>query len=218
MQRYIFILIQTAALQHVTQPRTLVLSQLKQRIDVCWARAHYYGNWSFRMLDCNPYALEAMTLMLPGYRPPERRRIGNELLEAEYKLAMMESSQMLEGAIYVSIVTDGWSNIRYEGMSNIVVTTPIPFLYKVVDDSLQRKTGEYLSAAVLDAISHLGPTKIAGVVTDNASNMKKMWQCIQLRYPQVVCCACAAHTLNLVFCDIFSIDAFNNQWDQVVVL
>ena len=188
---------------------------LKQRIDTCWARAHYYGNWAFRTLESNPFALEAMSLMMPGYQPPGRRRIGNELLESDYQLAMSESARECVDATYVSIVTDGWSNIRYEGLTNILITTPVPFLYKVIDDSLQRKTGEHLAKGILEAVHHFGYEKVAGVVTDNAANMKKMWKLIQHQYPRIVCSGCAAHTMNLMFGDIFTIGSFSIQWDQV---
>jgi hypothetical protein len=169
------------------------------------------------LLESNQYALEALSLMLPGYKPPERRRIGGELLNAEYEQAMSKSSMLVESATYVSIVSDGWSNIRYEGLTNIVITTPVPFLYKVVDDSLNKKTGEHLSKAILEAIANLGAKKIAGIVTDNAANMKLMWKFIQQPHPDIICSPCAAHTLNLVFGDIFTIASFSQQWEQVLV-
>ena len=187
----------------------------KKRIDAQWARAFYRGNWAFSHFDDNPEALIALDMMRPGYKPPNRKEIGGTLLHNEYNKSVDRSKKLYAASIYLSIVTDGWRNIRHEHLTNIVITTPKPVLHKIVDDSLMTKTGEYLSVAVIEAIALFSAEKIAGVVTDNAANMKKMWSFIQLKHPHVICVPCAAHTLNLAFTDIFEIPAFKIQFEHV---
>ena len=44
---------------------------------------------------------------------------------------------------------------------------------------------------------------VFGVVTDNASNMKNAWRLIEEKYPTIIICyGCAAHGLNLIFCNM----------------
>ena len=43
---------------------------------------------------------------------------------------------------------------------------------------------------------------VFGVVTDYASNMKKAWRPIEENFPTIICYRCAAHGLNLIFCDM----------------
>ena len=50
----------------------------------------------------------------------------------------------------------------------------------------------------------------SGVVTDNASNMKKAWRLIEEKYPTIICYGCAAHGLNLIFCDMIKLEICKN--------
>ena len=51
---------------------------------------------------------------------------------------------------------------------------------------------------------------VFGVVTDNASNMKKAWRLIEEKYPTIICYGCAAHGLNLIFCDMIKLETCKN--------
>ena len=48
-----------------------------------------------------------------------------------------------------------------------------------------------------------------GVVTNNASNMKKAWRLIE-KYPTIICYGYAAHGLNLSFCDMIKLETCKN--------
>lgn len=64
---------------------------------------------------------------------------------------------------------------------------------------------------VLDKI---GVKKVIGICTDNGSNMRAAWSLIELKYsianPILTCYACAAHTLNLLFKNVFEKTESNN--------
>ena len=49
-----------------------------------------------------------------------------------------------------------------------------------------------------------------GVVTDNPSNMKKAWRLIKKKYPTIISYGCAAHGLNLIFCDVIKLETCKN--------
>ena len=51
---------------------------------------------------------------------------------------------------------------------------------------------------------------VFGVVTDNASNMKKAWRLIAEKYLTIICYGCAAHNLNLIFCDMMKVETCKN--------
>ena len=49
---------------------------------------------------------------------------------------------------------------------------------------------------------------VFGVVTDTASNIKKAL--IEEKYPTIICFGCAAHGLNLIFCDAIKLEICKN--------
>ena len=51
---------------------------------------------------------------------------------------------------------------------------------------------------------------VFGVVTDNARSMKKAWRLIKEKYPTIICYGCAAHGLNLIFCDMIKLETCKN--------
>lgn len=63
-------------------------------------------------------------------------------------------------------------------------------------------TGEYIANVFKNIIEEVGPMKVLGICTDNATNMKKAWEIIQAEYPHIQPYGCLAHTLNLIFIDI----------------
>ena len=40
--------------------------------------------------------------------------------------------------------------------------------------------------------------------------MKKAWRLIEEKYPIIICCGCAAHGLNLIFCDMIKLETCKN--------
>ena len=50
---------------------------------------------------------------------------------------------------------------------------------------------------------------VFGVVTDNASNMKKAWQLIEEKYPTIICNGVLRRS-NLSFCDMIELETGKN--------
>lgn len=59
-------------------------------------------------------------------------------------------------------------------------------------------------------VDDIGPLKVLGICTDNASNMKKAWELIHLEYPHIQSYGCMAHTLQLIFTDLRKIKTAEN--------
>ena len=51
---------------------------------------------------------------------------------------------------------------------------------------------------------------VFGVVTHNAIIMKKASQLIEEKYPKIICYGCAAHGLNLIFCNMIKLKTCKN--------
>lgn len=92
---------------------------------------------------------------------------------------------------------------------NIIVTTPKPFVFKTIDCNTERHTGEYIATELGKVIDDLDRNKCLGVVTDNASSMKKTWILLQKddRYKNlpIAFYPCICHTLNLLIADIIKL-------------
>ena len=60
--------------------------------------------------------------LCPGYTPPDRHRIGAELLENVHREVIDESKKELDGKT-VCISLDGWSNKHKESIIGVAVTS-----------------------------------------------------------------------------------------------
>jgi hypothetical protein len=59
-----------------------------------------------------------------------------------------------------------------------------------------------MAAAMQKVVEEVGPMKVLGICTDNATNMKKAWGIMKANYPHIQSYGCLAHTLHLVFTDV----------------
>jgi len=120
-----------------------------------------------------------------------------------------KKQEKIQKSNVLTLVSDGWSNIRNDGIIGFVVCTPEPIFYKSVPMGSERHTGENIFKLHSNLIEELGPNKIFAVVTDNATNMKLAWQMIRAKYPHILTLGCAAHSFNLLFNDICSSESLN---------
>ena len=78
---------------------------------------------------------------------------------------------------------------------------------------LQSHTREYNATEILKVIHELESDcgkMVFGVVTDNASNMKKAWRLTKEKYPTIICYGWAAQSLSLIFCDMIKLETYKN--------
>ena len=113
--------------------------------------------------------------------------MSNTILNSEYKLVEDEVQDTLKKCEFVSITTDGWSNIHRSSIINYMITTPKPIFYKSVPTKEERHTAQNIAAGIKQTIEEIGEEKVVAVVTDNAANMKAAWSILKQIYPQKVC-------------------------------
>ena len=97
----------------------------------------------------------------------------------------MKVKQIIEKADCIAIISDGWSNVRGQGIINYIISTPQPVLYKSTDTRDKRHTGLHIADELKVVINDLGPQKVFALMTDNAANMKAAWSKVEESYPHL---------------------------------
>ena len=144
---------------------------------------------------------------------PSRYKISEHLLVSEYDKIEVETVATIAASDSIRLMCDGWSNIRNELIINFVVSQPKPIFLKLFHTDLPSHTGEYIATETLKVIEELESEcskLVFGVVTDNASNMKKARRLIEEKYLTIICYGCAAHGLHLIFCDVIKLETYKN--------
>lgn len=62
-----------------------------------------------------------------------------------------------------------------------------------------------MASTIQTVIDEIGPMKVLGICTDNATNMKKAWDILQNTNAHIQSYGCLAHTLHLAFTDVSKI-------------
>ena len=140
-------------------------------------------------------------------------KISEPLLDSEYVKSKVETVATIAASDSVGLICDGWSNIRSEPIIIFVVSQPKPIFWKSFHTDLLSYIGEYIAIEILKVIEELESEcgkMFFGIVTDNASNMKKVWQLIDEKYPTIICFGYAAHGINLIFCDMIKLETSKN--------
>lgn len=175
----------------------------QEKADELLSRAIYASRAPLNMMD-NPCWKELFSFIRPSYKIPSRYMVSGPFLEKEYKNVSTMVAEAIAAADSVGLAVDGWSNIRNEPVVNFVVTTPKPFLFKVLPTGKSSHTGEYMTDEISSVIDEIGQQKVFGLVTDNAANMKASWRQLELKYEKtnLFTYGCLAHCIQLIFTDL----------------
>lgn len=118
--------------------------QESEKIDSAVLRAICATGLPLSVLD-NHYWHQVFKLLWPCYKIPSPFLSGRRLLNAEYFRVQDEVNNKINSAVSLGVMSNGWSNIRNEGIINFTVTTPEPVFLKAVTPGAKRQTGEYIS-------------------------------------------------------------------------
>lgn len=128
----------------------------------------------------------------PSLELPSRYQLSTPLLNNEYNCIQEKMAEMIANAKIVGIQIDGWTNIRREPIINVIITTPEPILYDVIESKTIRHESEYLSQIIINVMDKVGVDKIFSIVTDNVSNMRAAWNILKEKFSDkiFVCYGC----------------------------
>jgi hypothetical protein len=103
----------------------------------------------------------------------------------------------------VSIVSDGWTNVRNQHLINFLgdFATGAIFLAAHYSSSII-SSSQNISDLLLKRINDVGPSNVILVITNNAANCKGAGKIIERVHPHIFWFGCLVHTLNLLMHDI----------------
>jgi len=187
--------------------------ETQQKADESLARA-IYATGSTLSLTSNVYWQRFFKVIRPAYSPPTRHALDTNLLEAEYVRVQDKVNEAIQNADCIAVISDGWSNIRGEGIINYILSTPKPVFYKSTDTKDKRHTAAYIADELINVITELGSHKVFALVTDNAANMKAAWVIVKDTFPHITPIGCAAHGLNLLLGDIMGLQTMQTLYKK----
>ncbi|GBC50201.2 ribonuclease H-like domain-containing protein [Rhizophagus irregularis DAOM 181602=DAOM 197198] len=148
-------------------------------LDRVITKAYVMCNIPFSTIN-NPWFIDMIKALEPGYDPPSRRVLNGTLLEAELSRVNARVNNELEKESNFTIALD--------------------------DLSKNSHTAEYLSKVINDIICKVGISKIVAIVSDNAANVAGARRIITNKYPSIINIRCIAHCINLISSDIVKVD------------
>jgi hypothetical protein len=203
-----------------SSPRTLseFLDQgCRDDVDAKVYRFLYACGIPFNVLR-SPYwheMVQAINGAPKGYRSPgydKARTVGldRERAKIQGALGKFTNEWNLNG---VSIVSDGWTNVKGKPLINILVVSKSGAIFLSTHDYSDRyKTGITIADALLKTIQDIGPYNVIQVITDNAANCKVAGAIIEDRYPNIFWSGCLVHTMNLLMHDIIEMKDHDYRW------
>jgi len=143
----------------------------------------------------------------PVYKIPTLSALSSTLLESQYSEMKKKVSEIVLSASHLHLQCDGWTNIRNNGIMNFILSTPHPVFVKSVATGQNRHTAEYISDEINKVLVEFNPMKFVTLIGDNASNVQKSFMLLKNLYPHLVPLNCLAHSINLLFNDIVSLES-----------
>lgn len=162
----------------------------------------------------NPEFKNFIMMIRPAYKPPSRKTFTSKLLPSEYHKTVFQVNQAVTEAPFVTLCSDGFSDIARNHVYNVICCTPTPFLWKTIDTTAHSETAAYLTDVIGKEIEVIGPSKVTAIISDHAANIRAALRNLQLQYPWLLVEGCRAHLLNLLARDICD-KAFVKEYVQI---
>jgi hypothetical protein len=170
----------------------------------------YRTGISLRLADSNALK-NLMKEVNPAYAAvmPSAKVLAGSLLDQQFGKCSAKIEEILESCESLTLISDGWTNIRGDHIVNYCVKAPNqkPFFHSAVNTSGIAQNAAAVCDAIASVIEKLGPAKFNLVITDNAPVMKAAWKLIQEKFPHISANGCSAHGMNLLLKDILNIAA-----------
>ena len=196
--------------------------ELRKRACKAFARWMYDAGIPFNAVNYPsfPVYVEAQGQYGAGMKPPSYHEVRVPLLKDEVEetrtLMKLHEEWVRSGC---SIMYDGWEDRKKRTLINFLVNTPRgSFFLESVDASAVAKTADLLFELISKFVERIGPQYVVQVVTDSASNNKAAGRMLTIRYPHLFWTPCAAHCIDLILEDIFTIPRFKNCINNAMAL
>lgn len=176
----------------------------KSILDMKVAKFFYANNIAFNAANSKEYK-EMLEALRPGYLGPNRSNLGGRLLDE----ASIEADELLKQKLSesgsVTLLVDGWTNIKNEPIMATCIHTGLKsFFLNAIDCTSNVKTAEYCANITSEEITYctnLG-INVFAVCTDNENKMLKTRELLEQKHEHLITYGCSAHYLNLLAEDI----------------
>lgn len=179
--------------------------EIKDEIDAALAKLFFRTGIPFKVADSEAFR-SFVKLLNPSYAEvmPKSPAVSGKLLDKEYGSSFGKLTTVLEGCNDLTLISDGWTNVRGDHIVNFLVKAPghSAIFFKSFNTSGITQNTDAIVAAISGIIEELGAGKFTAVVTDNAPVMRAAWELLEEQYPNISCFGCAAHALNLLIKDL----------------
>jgi hypothetical protein len=140
-----------------------------------------------------------------GYKNPSYEKAKTVLLDRERAKIQRALTRFIDdwGDFGVSIVSDGWTNVRNQHLINVLGVSATGAVFLAAHDSFSIiVSSQNIAEILLKTINDVGPSNVIQVITDNAANCKGAGKIIESAHPHIFWFGCLVHTLNLLMHDI----------------
>ena len=123
-----------------------------------------------------------------GYKAPSFEKSRTTLLD-EVKTSVEKEMIHVKDTWYtdgVSIVSDGWSNVKKNPLINVLAVNSCGAMFLYVEDySGVKKSGINIANLLLQAIDEVGPSNVIQIITNNAANCKVAGKEVEKVHPYI---------------------------------
>lgn len=179
-------------------------SNVKHDLYLQVAKFFYSCNIPFNVAEQEEF-LTLIEKLRPGYKPPSRKALSENLLNEVTILLENNMTSALENN-ECTLIADGWSNIRNESViASCLHTNGKSYFLNAEECGSNKKTAEYCKSVTEKSIKiaeERYKTKVVAVVTDNENKMHKLRQLLLEERNDMIVYGCTAHWLNLLEQDI----------------
>nr|XP_016494157.1 PREDICTED: uncharacterized protein LOC107813401 [Nicotiana tabacum] len=195
---------------------------LRDRAVTFFARWMYDAGLPFNCVNyTNTFAtfIEVIGQYGPGMKPPTYYEVRGPYLKKEVAEVnkIVEEHKVEWNMFGCSIMMDMWTARNGKMIINILVNSPKGSLFlESVDASDSSTDSTKMYSLYKSKIDSIGAKNVVQVVTDNASENVKAGDMMSACYPHIYWTPCAAHSVNLIFGDIFKKRPFSTVFNQVI--
>lgn len=136
-----------------------------------------------------------------GLKPPSMHELRTWILREELKTTknVVDEIKKTWPQTGVSIMSDGWKDIRQRNLINFLVNNPSGTVFlKSVDASEYIKDAKLIFKLLDEVIEEVGEHLVVQVITDNASNYKAAGDLLMEKRKHLYWTPCAAHCIDLM--------------------
>ncbi|CAG8797423.1 12403_t:CDS:2, partial [Cetraspora pellucida] len=122
------------------------------------------------------------------YHVPTRKQLSNDILNDVYKKVQVSIQKFISKFEWISITTDGWTNIHQDHIINYMVIgkNRQTELVKIKDTFGESQTSTVIFKDLDDILIRIGLEKINAIITDGAANHIRMKVILTQKYSNIL--------------------------------